>query len=211
MFLSHTKLLRTGSERYLHNNQLKFRISKASNLDPTCRIQRKCLTLETLAETIGPNVCVVPIDFTLSDFERKRKHNTAWMSPAFFTHPKGYRMCLDVHPNGIAEGRHTHVSVLTCILRGPFDAQLKWPFRGNIKIKIANQAGTEIYGEQIYDYTEQTPDSCANKVTDGEKSAPYGFMQFIPHSALHSSNIKNTEYLHGDSLRIHISKVDLKC
>ena len=212
MFLSHTKLDFSGESdcKYLHNNQLKFRVSKATNLDPMYRIQRRCLMLETFTKTIGPNACVVPIEFILSDFERMKKQNAAWVSPAFFTHRKGYRICLDVHPNGIAERRQTHMSIMTCILCGPFDAQLKWPFRGDITIKIVNQAGTENHWEQTNGYTERTPDSCSNRVTDEEKSYPWGFLQFIAHSSLHTSATKTSEYLRRDSLRIRISKVDLK-
>ena len=46
----------------LKDNQLKFKVSKATNLDPTARVHRRCLTLESLARAIEPQVCVAPID-----------------------------------------------------------------------------------------------------------------------------------------------------
>ena len=59
----------------------------------------------------------------------------------FYTHPHGYRMCLEVDPKGYATGKGTHVSVFTCLMKGPFDDHLKWPFRGEITIQIVNQDG----------------------------------------------------------------------
>ena len=211
-FLRHTQL-RLNTERncqFLKDDQLKFRVSKATNLDPHARIHRKCLTLESFAGAIEPQVCVAPIEFTLSDFERQKKQNERWHSPAFYTHPRGYRMCLQVDPNGWGDGLGTHVSICTCIMRGPFDADLKWPFRGDVTIQIVNQAGEDNHQEEVIHYTDQTPDSSAGRVTDKERSHGWGKYQFLPHSSLGNSAASNTQYLRGDSLRIRISKVKLK-
>ena len=211
-FLPHTQLgLNTDRNcLFLKDNQLKFRVSKATNLDSTAHIHRRCLTLETFAGAIEPQVCVAPIEFTLSDFERQKKQNDVWQSPAFYTHPQGYRMCLEVHPNGYGDGLGTHVAIFTCIMRGPFDADLKWPFRGDVTIQIVNQAGKDNHQERVIHYTDQTDDNTAGRVTDSERSAACGFPQLLPHSSLGYNAAKNTQYLRGDSLRIRISKFKLK-
>ena len=196
--------------QFLKENQLKFRISKATNLDPTARIHRRCLALESFAGAVEPQACVAPIEFTLSDFERQKKQNDWWYSPAFYTHPRGYRMCLLVYPNGTGDGLGTHVTIYTCIMRGPFDADLKWPFRGDVTIQIVNQAGEDNHQERVIPYTDQTPDSSAGRVTDKERSDGWGFNTFLPHSSLDYNAAMKTQYLRGDSLRIRISKVELK-
>ena len=211
IFLPHTQLHLNAKKNYqfLKDGQLKFRVSKATNLDPTACIHRRCLTLESFAGAIEPQLCVAPIEFTLSDFEWQKKQNDVWHSPAFYTHPQGYRMCLRVYPNGYGDGLGTHVTIFTCIMRGPFDADLKWPFRGDVTIQIVNQAGDNNHQERVIPYTDQTPDSSAGRVTDKERSVAWGFHQFLPHSSLGYNAAKKTQYLRGDSLQIRISKVKL--
>ena len=211
-FLSHTQLGLNPDRncQFLKDNQLKFRVSKVTNLNPTARIHRRCLALESFARAIEPQVCVAPIQFSLSDFEWQKKQNDVWHSPAFYTHSRGYRMCLQVNPNGHGDGLGTHVSIVTCIMRGPFDADLKWPFRGDVTIQIVNQAGEDNHQERVIPYTDQTPDSHAGRVTDKERSDGRGFHEFLLHSSLGYNAANNTQYLRGDSLRIRISKVKLK-
>ena len=77
-----------------------------------------------------------PIDFKVT-FERKDIY-----LPPFFTHPHGYKMCIHVYPNGIGNGEGTHVSVFTCLMQGPYDDQLKWPFRGEEPSRLSTKLGT---------------------------------------------------------------------
>ena len=211
-FLSHTQLVLNTDRncQFLKDNQLKFKVSKTTNLGPTAIIHRRCLALESFVRAIESQVCVVPIEFTLSDFEWQKKWNGRWYSPAFYTHPQGYRMCLLVYPNGRADGLGTHVSLFTYILQGPFDADLKWPFRGDVTIQIVNQAGEDNHQEMTNEYTDQISDSIAGRVTNKVRSLGWGSFQFLPHSSLSYNATTNTQYLRGDSLQIRISKVKIE-
>ena len=210
-FISHAQLnLNTvKNSQFLKNNQLKFRVFIATNLDPTASIHRRCLTLESFVDAVEPQVCVAPIEFTLSSFERQKKQNDVWYSPAFYTHSQGYRMCVKVNANGCGDGLGTHVSIFTCIMQGPFDGGLKWPLQGNITIQIVNQAGEDNHHMKIINYTDKTPDSHAGKMTEG-RSRAWGKRQFLSHDLLGYNAASNTQYLRGDSLRIRIFKVELK-
>ena len=71
------------------------------------------------------------------------KHSSAeeqMYLPAFYTHTHGYKMCLQVFPNGFNNGNGTHVSIFTCLMKGLHDDHQKWPFRGEVTIQIVNQA-----------------------------------------------------------------------
>ena len=210
-FLPHTQLdlNSKGNCQYLKDDQLKFRVSKATNLDLTSHIHRRCLKLESFAGAIEPQVAVAPIEFTLSDFEQQKNEDSVWISPAFHTHQRGYRMCLEVHPNGDIDGQGTHVSIYTCLMRGPFDGGLKWPFRGDVTIQIVDQAG-EKHHEEVVPYNNNTRDSCANRVTDRERSRGLGIPEFLPHTSLGYNTATNTQYLQANSLQIRISKVEIK-
>ena len=208
-FISHNRLGLNADRncQFLKDNQLKFRVSKAT-VNPIAHIHRRCLALENFAGAIEPQVCVTPIEFTLSDFEQQKKQNCKWHSPAFYTHPHGYQMRLQVYPHGFGDGLGTHVSICTFIMRGPFDADLKWPFQGDVTIQIVNQAANDNHQEKIIHYSVQTPDTY--KQVTGMVSVPWGSHKFLPHRSLDYDATRNTQYLRGDSLRIRISKVKLK-
>ena len=212
-FLPHTQLdlNSKGNYQYLRDDQLKFRVCKASNLDLTSHIHRRCLKLESFVGAIEPQVAVAPIKFTLSDFEQQKNQDSVWISPAFYTHQRGYRMCLEVYPNGDLNGQGTHVSIYTCMMRGPFDGGLKWPFRGNVTIQIVDQAG-EKHHEMVVPYNINTPDSHmhANRMIDREWSIGLGFVPFLPHTSLGYNTVTNTQYLRANSLQIRISKVEIE-
>ena len=100
-----------------------------------------------------------PIDFHVNYAIK----NVQYMSP-FNTHSLGYRMCIEVHTNGDGDGKGTHLSIFTCLMRGLFDDYLKWPFRGDITIQIINQAGDHSHVEKVITYNEITPDIIACRV-----------------------------------------------
>ena len=151
----------------------------------------------------------LPFEFTMTDFEQHKGANDEWCSPVFYTHTHGYRMRISVYANGHGSGKGTHMALFTNIMEGPFDSDLKWPFRGDVTIQLVNQAGGNDY-EQIIYYTDETPDKSASIMTDLETSSGWGFLQFLSHNSLGYNASRNTHYLQGDSLQFRISKVELK-
>ena len=57
-----------------------------------------------------------------------------WYSDSFYTHEKGYKLCLCVH---FKSG--THLSACLILMMGPYDSQLKWPLKGHCEVKLLNQ------------------------------------------------------------------------
>ena len=88
-FIPHTQLdfNKETNARYLQNDMLKFRVSKATRIDLPFHTHEKFLALESFAQAIEPQVCVAPIQFTLSEFKWQKKQDQVWHSPAFYTHP----------------------------------------------------------------------------------------------------------------------------
>ena len=81
---------------------------------------------------VNPPLDIVP-------FERRRKEDERWFSPAFYTHVGGYKMCLAIECNGWSDGKGTHVGVGIYMMKGEFDSHLTWPFRGEITVQLVNQ------------------------------------------------------------------------
>ena len=81
---------------------------------------------------------VPPVEFTMMDFLHKKTANTDWDSPPFYTHPQGYKMCLNLEPNGCGTGKGTHISLYAALMKGEHDDSLQWPFEGNIVVELLN-------------------------------------------------------------------------
>ena len=43
----------------------------------------------------------------MTDFEQHKKDHDEWYSLPFYTHPKGYKVCLRVYAGGAANGANT--------------------------------------------------------------------------------------------------------
>ena len=143
----------------------------------------------------------------MTEFEQHKKDGIHWHSPSFYTNSKGYRMCLHVDTSGHATGIRSHISLYTCLMRGRFDSQLKWPFRGAITIQLVNQLEDKEHHTICNLYDDTTPDCCAAQVTVGELAVGRGWHQFISHSELGLNEAKKFQYLKDNSLIFCIIKV----
>ena len=143
-----------------------------------------------------------PIDFQVT-FERKDIY-----LPPFFTHPHGYKMCVFVCPNGTGDGEGTHVSVFTCLMQGPFDDQLKWPFRGEVTIQIVNQAGNHSHVGKTIVYNEKTQHDAAGRVTGKETRAHgWGHQTFLAHTDLSYSLAKFIHFMKDNIIIFRVVRV----
>ena len=146
---------------------------------------------------------VFPVDFHMK-YEREKK---IIFSPSCYTHLSGYQMCIELYPNGCGDGKGTHVTVSTFLMRGPYDGHLKWPFRGEITVQIVNQAGDHSHVEKTIPYNDKTPDDFAGRVIDKERGIGWGFHEFLPLTDLHYNTEKKTQYLKDDIMIVRVVSV----
>ena len=143
-----------------------------------------------------------PTEVTMTDFEQHKKDDDHWFSLPFYSHPKGYKMCLRVDANGHGQGKNTHTSIYIHLMKGEFDDQLKWPFRGDVTVKLMNQKQDRGHHAGTVSFTDDTPGS---RVMEGERAKDgWGSSNFISYADLQA------KYLMNDCLRAHIKKVVLK-
>ena len=120
--------------------ELKLKPPKIGPYDQTIsRVKKQPHT------TFVTDTCIA--EFTMTDSEEYQNDNNVRYLPNFYTHTNGYKICLStsVNANGEGSGRSTHLSVFLCLMRGEFDDQLKWPFRGKTTIKLVNQEEDKDY------------------------------------------------------------------
>ena len=84
----------------------------------------------------------------ISHFSRKRNgavtgEEVSVDSPSFSTSRYGYKLCARVYLNGDGMGRGTHISVYLVVMRGQYDAILRWPFRLMVTFMLLDQDNLE--------------------------------------------------------------------
>uniref|UniRef100_A0A4W4H2M4 TNF receptor-associated factor n=1 Tax=Electrophorus electricus TaxID=8005 RepID=A0A4W4H2M4_ELEEL len=84
----------------------------------------------------------------ISDFSHRRQdalagRSPALFSPAFYSSKYGYKMCLRLYMNGDGTGRNTHLSLFFVVMRGKYDALLKWPFGQKVTLMLLDQNNRE--------------------------------------------------------------------
>ena len=149
------------------------------------------------------HVGVVPFIVTMPGFNLKKRLNSSWYSPSFYTHPRGYKVCLRVYANGYGAGANSHVSVFVHMMKGEYDDELKWPFRGDITIQLLHTSKDEGH-YKIIDITDRSNDF-GGRVLEREKSTEaLGFPDFIHHKHL------TPYYLKDDCLKLCVIEVIIK-
>jgi len=148
--------------------------------------------------------CITPIPpfpFTVNRYSERMNSKEVFISSPFYTHHRGYKMTIRVAVNG-SKG---HVSVFCCIMRGEHDDSLKWPFHGDVCIRLLDHTDSQNHFEKLIRFDQRTPLSCSGKVTSGDKGFLHGYDNFIAHKDLNS--VKNTQYIEGDALDFEVTSV----
>ena len=193
--VTHLTLLATATQKLMKENQELQRMVQAMNAD-----------IRALKEDLQQDIST---SRWLLKFRVKYTEEEVF-SPAFYTHTHGYRMCVRVYPNGYGDGKGTHVSIFVFMMRGPFDDNLKWPFRGEITIQIVNQAGDHDHVKQIIHYNDETLDDYTSRVIGSERATnAWGFHQVLAHSRLGYNAARKTQYLKNNHLIVRVVEVVL--
>lgn len=132
--------------------------------------------------------------------DAKRGRNTVISSGNFYTGPNGYRLVLDMYPNGNGVGKNTHISVYVKILKGKYDAVLPWPFRKAVTFTLIDQEENRMLKENYVmtlSYNQRYSDAYARPVTDS--NIANGFPTFISHQEL-----RRRRYIDDDTLFLQV-------
>ena len=145
----------------------------------------------------------MPMKYILTNYDQHKTANDTVYSPAFYTSPKGYKMCIRVDANGDGDGENTHVSVFAFLMKGENDDYLPWPFTGKITIELLNQLEDKNHHSMFMKFIS---DDDSSRVVDEERSScGWGFPEYISHSDLGHNTVKNCQYLKDDRLYFKIS------
>ena len=149
-------------------------------------------------------MAIPPVSIVMDDFGQCKRNDVDWYSPPFYSHVRGYKMCLNVCANGHGDGEGTHVSVFVCLMMGEFDDDLKWPFSGTFTIQLKAVIYPSLPQYQLtllLDADDINARAACRKPTE-EINKGFGYPQFISHRDLYAGN-----YLMNNKLVFCISDI----
>ena len=189
----------TTNTEYLQDDCLQIRVSdivvySTALLHKTPSWQESLTTNQSVGE------------FTLTEFSKRKQFNNRYYSPPFYTHPQGYKLCIEVYANGFGDGKGTCVSIFATLMQGEHDQHLQWPFTGEFIIELLNWR--EDKGHDKRTLPIDSSDGYV-RVTQGTYGASVGYHEFISHSSLPYNSTTNTEYLQDESLRLRVSVTNI--
>ena len=129
--------------------------------------------LKQQLEIHSPPAPVPPFYFTVYNYSNLKKLDNKILSPPFYSHSGGYKMELEVFPNGFALGHKTHLSVFVRILRGEYDDNLQWPFKGKVTVQMF-ECKQETYTFSFCFEFDSVPEECVKKPVETRGNYSYG-------------------------------------
>lgn len=178
---------------FLDDNHLCFKVCEVK-LHSTAHHQASMSTSSIIAEVY------------INDFERRKKSNDVFYCNPFYSHPRGYKLRLEVHANGY-EGIGSNIAIHARLLKGEFDGDLTWPFLGIIVIQLTNWCESGEPYEKRLEFHRNVGENMSTRVTEGEKAKNcFGYNDFIAHSDLIDFT-NNAQYLLEDCLCVVVKEV----
>ena len=199
-FLPHSSLCHdpATNTQYLLDDTLYFRVSVTVDNHKPWLVCTDKINMDS-TRTIKDNKTLKdgePMVFKMTCYNARKATVNWFYSDSFYTSPGGYKMCIQVVPNGRRTGRGTHVSVYAALLEGAYDASLSWPFFGTVTLELLNQLADD--NHHILSIECENNDFL---IVGKHKCIP----QFISHAAFHYDPVKNTQYLKNDTLYFRTS------
>ena len=123
-------------------------------------------------------------------------------SDSFYTEDRtesyGYKLKVEMNPNGQGSAKNTHLSVYITVMKGEYDAILPWPFKKTVKFTVIDQQENPDQRENVTQkFTTTNVPSFLRPVS--EQNVGMGFREFISHDKLNSRR-----YLVDDTLFLQV-------
>ena len=136
----------------------------------------------------------------ISDYARRKNdavtgQQVSFYSPCFFTSRHGYKMCVRLYLNGDGIGRGTHISIFFVVMRGHYDALLRWPFRQKVTFMLLDQDNVE----HVIDAFRPDPSSSSFQRPRRETNIASGCPMFCS-----LAELNNHAYVRDDTMFLKI-------
>ena len=136
---------------------------------------------------------------------QKMEMGEEWFSDPVYSHFGGYKMCLRVVAHGNMEAEGLNMSVYISLMRGDNDGNLKWPFKGTIKVSLLNQLeDRKHYTKELWSPDSDVSEDASKRVTGRDRALGIGQTRFISHQDLSYISDENVQFLNDDTLFLRV-------
>lgn len=137
----------------------------------------------------------------IRDYSRRKQEAVTGKTLSLYSQPFhssrfGYKMCARVYLNGDGMGKNTHMSLFFVIMRGDYDALLKWPFQQKVALMLIDQ---ELGQRNLTDTFRPDSTSSSFKRPTSEMNIASGCPLFVAHTIL-----ETPAYLKDDTIFLKI-------
>ncbi|CAF1160759.1 unnamed protein product [Didymodactylos carnosus] len=102
-------------------------------------IQEKIQNIESVSYDGTQTWKITNVSNKTADAQSERC--TSIYSPPFYSSPAGYKMRARLYLHGDGNARRTHISLFFVLMKGDYDAVLKWPFNHIVTFCLFDQSG----------------------------------------------------------------------
>ena len=133
--------------------------------------------------------------FTLDKFSTRKLNQDIYYSKPFFA--SGYKMQIYVKANV-----NDYIGVYVCLMKGPNDDKLIWPFCGDVVVELVNWIEDNDHHRQVIEVSPEVAVTGAyDRVLVGDRGKGRGTSQFIQHSFI------KPQFLQDDCLYFRVKEV----
>ena len=195
---STTEVLRKDLAEHQGDSQHHLQLA----IDTVCQQQTTIREQENVLARLQSRC--MPMKFTFTKYDHHKNAKKEVFSPAFYTSPGGYKMCISVYANGNEKRKGTHVSVFAHLMKGENDDYLPWPFTGEVTVQLLNQLEDNRHHSETITFSLDR--EVSQRVLKGERaSLGWGYPAYISHSDLNCDVAKKCQYLKDDRLHFRIN------
>lgn len=137
----------------------------------------------------------------ISGVDRERKKALAYpstplLSPPWYTHPDGYKLCTHLYLNGNGTRVGSHISVFLSVMKGEYDQSLSWPLIGRMSFFLLDLDQKHFPIVQTL-YSDRKSLSFQRPPPNSDMNIASGCPDFAPVSIL-----ENIKYVNDDEMFI---------
>ncbi|CAF3606472.1 unnamed protein product [Adineta steineri] len=132
----------------------------------------------------------------MSDAVSERQ--TSIFSPIFYSSPYGYKMRARLYLQGDGTARRTHLSLFFLLMKGDYDALLKWPFEHKVTFCLFDQTGNN---RHMIDSFRPDGKSASYQRPTGDANIATGIPKFCPLPMIQQDD---NAYVRDDTLFLKI-------
>ncbi len=134
-----TTPLRINLSKHEEDDRLHLQVTAEKVLELTSFVSKSTIRSNTVPRTIR-----------LTNYLKHKRDKDEFYGPPFYTSYNGYKICLKVYANN-----GNHVSVFSCLMKGPNDDSLSWPFTGTVTVELQNPQAmcvVQLQADTVYPY-----------------------------------------------------------